>query len=527
MSNTDGTVPLDPAVRGDVVVERTGPTRANDMRVELRGVEPVHHSTRFGNPGRLFTLWFSGQLSPSTLFVGVLGTASFIDLGWKLGVVAIVVGNVLGSITVAMLAVIGTRTGVPQTQQSRMAFGRLIQFPAGLTWLTQVGFEALAAVFGAQALRVMFNLNFYIALAITFACMAVLSIVGYELIHLFEKIMAVVLLVLFAIVTGYTFSAHPHIVSHSSGGPLVGGFLLMAGIVYGYAVSWGLNGADTSRYLPHNTPTVQTFTAVYGGLCTGMIWIEILGFAASALFKTLGSMAGVYKVVGGGAVGQVAMVGMFLGTLAILAIEDYGASLQAQALGVRIIRPLLTVASAGVAFAVASWLEAGNIYIKFDDILLLITYWTAAWTAIVLVNWIMKGRRMDADSSHRLFSERIPKLPLEKQHVWAAIALFVGFVACLPFSETTTGTSIDNAAHGFHWLFGGVSNHFLFGGTIAYPVAFIVGGVVYAGALLVLRSRESSGAARSMAPAVAFAGHTASGRGTEPVTVSSEIASED
>jgi NCS1 family nucleobase:cation symporter-1 len=464
---------------------QVGPTRANDMRIELRGVEAVPHSTRFGRPGRLFTLWFSGQLAPSTLFVGVLGTASFINLGWQLGVVAIVVGNLLGSITVAMLCVIGTRTGVPQLQQSRMAFGRLIQFPAALCWLTEVGFEALAAIFGAEALQVMFGVNYFEGLAITFVLMAVLSIVGYELVHLFEKVMAVVLLVLFAVISGRTIADHPHIVSHASGGPLVGGFLLMVAIVFGYAVSWGVISSDFSRYLPANTPARRTFAAAFAGLCLGMIWIEVLGFAASALFANLGSMAGVYKVVGGGALGQVAMAGMFLGTLAILAIEDYGAALEAQAAGVRVLRPFLTLASAGVAFAVASWLNTGTLSTKFENVLLLITYWTSSWTAIILVNWVTKGRHMDDAARDRLFGAALSRLRLERDNVWAVVALLVGFVACLPFSDTSTGLSIDSSVPGLKWLFGGVSNHFLYGGDLAFYVAFIVSGAVYLAGLVV------------------------------------------
>lgn len=35
---------------------------------------------RFGNASRLFSRWFSAQISPSAFFVGVLGTASFIGL---------------------------------------------------------------------------------------------------------------------------------------------------------------------------------------------------------------------------------------------------------------------------------------------------------------------------------------------------------------------------------------------------------------------------------------------------------------
>ncbi|MGH8922023.1 MAG: purine-cytosine permease family protein, partial [Actinomycetes bacterium] len=319
-----------------------GPAAPNDLRIELRGVQPVDPSRRFGHPARLFTLWFTAQISPSTFFVGVLGTAGFIGLGWRWGLVAIVAGNVLGSITVALLATLGCRTGAPQLQQSRMAFGRTVHFPATLTWITQIGFEALAAIFGAEALNVLFGLDYYVGLVVTFCCMGVLSVAGYEAIHLFEKVMSGVLLALFGVITAKTFLAHPEVVAHASGGAFAGGFVLMLAIVVGYAVSWGPVSSDYSRYLPEDTPAGRTFLAVFAGLVLGMTWVEILGFAGSVLVKGVSSMAGVAATMGGGALSDVAMVGMFLGTIAILAVEDYSGALAAQAAGVRIVRPLVT-----------------------------------------------------------------------------------------------------------------------------------------------------------------------------------------
>jgi NCS1 family nucleobase:cation symporter-1 len=475
-----------------------GPGAPNDLRVELRGVEPVDPARRFGHPFRLFTLWFTAQISPSTFFVGVLGTASFIALGWRWGLVAIVAGNLLGSITVGLLAVLGCRTGAPQLQQSREAFGRTVHFPATLTWITQIGFEALAAIFGAEALHVLLGLNYYAGLVVTFACMAVLSVTGYEAIHLFEKVMSVVLLILFAVITAKTFLAHPHIVSHVSGGPFIGGFVLMLAIVVGYAVSWGPVASDYSRYLPERTPAWTIYLAVFGGLVLGMTWIEILGFGASALLAGLSSMAGVAHIMGGGSAGDLAMVAMFLGTIAILAVEDYSGALAAQAAGVSLLRPFVTAISAAVAFAVAAWLNTGSTGAKFEDVLLLISYWITPWTAVVLIDWVRRGRRRSWPGHLSLLGGSFAKLRAGVEEWGAVAAVVVGFIVCLPFSDTSTGASIAKAAPPLAWLFGGFANHFVNGGDLAFYVGFVVGGLVYLSILAVSRRGKS----RSAVPAV-------------------------
>lgn len=471
-----------------------GPTRVNDLRMELRGVQPVGTDGRFGSPWRLLSLWFSAQISPSTFFVGVLGTASFIGLGWGWALLAIIGGNVLGSLTVALLATLGPRTGAPQLQQSREAFGRTVRLPAGLTWVTQVGFEALAAIFGAEALQVLLGVNYFVGLLVTFCCMGVLSILGYEAIHLFEKVMAAVLLALFAVVTVRTFSVPGHIVGHASGGALTGGFLLMLAIVVGYAVSWGPVSSDYSRYLPEQTSSPAVFLSVLTGMVVGMSWMEVLGFAASGLVRNVSTMAGVARTMGGGVLADVAMVAMFLGTVAILAVEDYSGALAAQAAGVPIVRPMITGLSAAVAFGVAAWLNTGSLGPKFEDVLLLISYWITPWTAVVLLDWLRASRRRSPGEHRSVLEGPLDHLPAGPRQWAAAISVAAGFVACIPFSDTTTGAALAKAHPAWAWYFGGFANHYLHGGDAAFYVGFVVAGAAYA---CVLRFPPATGADRS------------------------------
>jgi len=59
-----------------------GPTRENDVSVELRGLQPVPGAERYGRPFRIFTTWLSPQFTPSALFIGVLAAAAL--LYWAL-----------------------------------------------------------------------------------------------------------------------------------------------------------------------------------------------------------------------------------------------------------------------------------------------------------------------------------------------------------------------------------------------------------------------------------------------------------
>jgi len=475
-------------MNGALLAQR-GPEKSNDLKLEERGIRPVSPEHRYGSDKRLMSLWFTAQINPTTMFVGVIGTATFIGLGWAWGIAAIVIGNLLGSITVAMLGTIGRRTGSPQLQQSREAFGRTIHLPALLTWITQIGFEALESIFAAEAIHVLTGVNFYIALAITFLCMGVISVFGYEAIHLFQKVMAGILAVLFIVITVKTFSDHPHIVQHLPAGSFEGGFWLMVAIVVSYAISWGVTPSDYSRYLPRESSAPRTFSAIFFPMVIGMVWIEVLGFAISPLLKGLSTMAGVNSVMGGGGLGDLAMIAMFLGTISIMTVTDYSGALAAQALGVPIIRPLATAISAACAFGIAAWLNIGSLGSKFEDVLLLISYWIAPWSAVVLIDWARRSKFFSWKQHAVILESAYSDLRAGWREWSAVVAIVLGFAISMPFSNTTTGYDIATAHPATKWFFGGFANHFMHGATMAFYVGFFVAAVLYVGLLALGRAR--------------------------------------
>jgi cytosine/uracil/thiamine/allantoin permease len=97
------------------------PAEAGDLSVETHGIAPIAEDQRYGTPGRLFTVWFAPQVNMTGVFTGAL--AIVLGLGFWLGLLAMVIGSVLGVLLVAYLSTWGPRTGTGQLPISRMAFG--------------------------------------------------------------------------------------------------------------------------------------------------------------------------------------------------------------------------------------------------------------------------------------------------------------------------------------------------------------------------------------------------------------------
>src|ERR1700704_3809826 len=109
------------------------PSGAGDLSVETHGIAPIAEDQRYGMPRRLFTVWFAPQVNMTGVFTGAL--AITLGLGFWLGLLAMVVGTVLGSLVVGYLSTWGPRTGTAQLPSARMAFGGAVKLPAALQWL--------------------------------------------------------------------------------------------------------------------------------------------------------------------------------------------------------------------------------------------------------------------------------------------------------------------------------------------------------------------------------------------------------
>ena len=140
------------------------PSRAGDLTIETHGIAPIGEDQRYGTPARLFTVWFAPQVNVTGVFSGAL--AIVLGLGFWLGLLAMVIGTVLGAFLVAYLSTWGPRTGAGQLPNSRMAFGGGVVLPAVLQWLSSIAWDALVGLFGGEALAALLGIPFWIAVLI-------------------------------------------------------------------------------------------------------------------------------------------------------------------------------------------------------------------------------------------------------------------------------------------------------------------------------------------------------------------------
>jgi NCS1 family nucleobase:cation symporter-1 len=433
------------------------PSRSGDIAVESHGISPIPVSNRYGSARRLFTVWFAPNVNMTGVFTGTL--AVVLGLGFWLGLLAMIIGTVLGSLPVAYLSTWGPRTGTAQLPLSRLAFGDGVVLPGAVQWLSSIAWDGLVGLFGGEALATLLHLPFPLAVAIILALQCVVGVFGYELIHRVEAVMTVVLAVTFAVLTGKLVSGHSVISSPTAhGGSLAGAFVLEVTIALSLAISWASYASDYSRYLPPATSRPKVFWYSFGGIVLSYVAIQAIGIAAAGVL-TDQTAEGVRKIMGGGALGVLALLAISLASVASNAMNDYSGSLALQTVGVRLRRPVSACVVTVLAFVLILWLHHGNVAAKFQNVLLFVGYWIPGFVAIVVIDWRARSRGRDTiDPLHE---------GTTRQHAVAAVAAFVlGFGAAVPFMDTS--------------LFVGPAAQAMHGADIAYFVAFIVTAVLYA-----------------------------------------------
>jgi NCS1 family nucleobase:cation symporter-1 len=415
------------------------PTHEGDLSIEGHGIEPIPESARYGSINRVFTVWFTPNLVPAAFFIGLLAAADFLQIGFVSGLLAIVAGNLIGSVLVGLLSQMGPATGMAQIPLSRLAYGKSIVVPGILNWLSCIGWDGINSVFGAAALSILTGLPFVGSLVILVVIQAGLSIIGHEAIHLFEKWMAIVLGIMFAVLT-------VNILGQASTGMArgdgftgldqVGAFVLYASITASFVIAWGLYASDYSRYLPPTASRSRVFWLTVLGLTLSAGWIETLGLLVADKASG-GAVDTINNILSGSILAPLAMLAIAIGTIAVNAMNDYTGSLSLQGAGLRIPRVYSAVAVAALGFLFTLYLNSGDLVGKFENYLLFIIYWVTPWAGVVLADWWLRGRRADVSKLADYAS-----LP---SGIIGLAALAIGFVVSLPFGTSVFGDEIAKA----------------------------------------------------------------------------------
>ncbi|BBY47222.1 cytosine permease [Mycolicibacterium arabiense] len=440
------------------------PTAAGDFHVETHGIAPVAIDKRYGSPRRLFTVWFAPQVNMTGVFTGALAIA--LGLGFWLGLLAMLIGTVLGSLVVGYLSTWGPRTGTGQLPTARMAFGGTVVVPAALQWLSSIAWDALVGLFGGEALSALLGIPFWAAVLIVLGVQGVVGFFGYELIHRLQAVLTVVLLATFVVFAVKLVGGHDVIVPATVTGPdLVGAFILEVTIAFSLSVSWASYAADFSRYLPADSSRMRVFGYTFAGIALAYTFIQGIGVAAGELVSEH-SVEGVQSVMGGGVIGALALAIIALASVGSGVMNDYSGSLALQTLGVRVRRPVSAVVVTVLAFGLILWLHAADTATRFQDVLLLIGYWIPGFVAVVVVDWMMRTRR-GADGRGRATIDPSVESTGRTDAIAALVAFVVAYLAAVPFMNT----SLIQGPVAVAWH----------GADIAYFVDFAVALLIYGG----------------------------------------------
>ena len=454
----------------DAVSREGMPTREGDLSVESHGMEPIPANARYGSVNRIFTVWFTPNLVPAAFFIGTLVTLDFLKLGFVTSILAVVVGNLVGAYFVALLSTMGPKLGLAQMPAARLPFGKSIVVPGLLNWVSTIGWDGINSVFGAVALTLLTGMPFIAGLIIIVLCQAALGIFGYEAIHTFEKWGAIVLGAMFVVLTIVILGkADTSFTDGFTGADQIGAFIGMVAIVASFVLAWALYASDYSRYLAEDTSTSKVFWYTLGGLALAAGWLEILGVLVATNPAAAGGESSdtIFALLGGkGAiVASLAMVAIFIGTIAVNAMNDYTGSLSLQAAGLRVKRIISAAIVAVLGFAFTLVLQYnGEFSANFFNFLLFISYWISPFVGVVLADWWLRGRRADANSVVNYGNLPSGTLGLA--------ALVIGFVAGIPFEASSLGYSWGGP---FNW----VTANYLHGADLAYYVGGAVAFLIY------------------------------------------------
>jgi NCS1 family nucleobase:cation symporter-1 len=248
-----------------------------------------------------------------------------------------------------------------------------------------------------------------------------------------------------------------------SGADQIGAFIAYVAIVASFVLAWALYASDYSRYLPVDTSPRRVFWLTFAGMAIASAWLEILGLLVATQATGGESSQTIYDVLGGSGaiVASLAMVAIVLGTVAVNSMNDYTGSLSLLAAGVRVKR-IYSAAVVGVlGFLFTLLLNTGDFATNFTNFLLFISYWITPFIGVVLADWWL--RRQQADPQSVVDFSALPLGAI------GLIALVVGFIAGIPFQNSTLGYSWGGP-------FNYVTANYLHGADLAY---YVGGGVAF------------------------------------------------
>ncbi|MEC3854193.1 purine-cytosine permease family protein [Paenarthrobacter ureafaciens] len=444
-------------------------TSSTSTLIEDLTIQPVPEQRRTGRARHLFSVWFGVQIMPLTLVTGVLGPTVY-GLDLPSTIVAILVGNAIGAVFMALHSVQGARLGVPQMIQARAQFGMhgslLVLIVVVLMYL---GFLASIIVLARDTLvQVIPVLDPTVALFVCVALTLIAVIFGYELIHRANRVLlyffgaAVVLLAVCTIVS----LASGHAPTNSSSFTLVG-FIGMSSLAATWQIAYAPYVSDYSRYLPSDTKPKLAFWYTYLGAVGGAVPMMILGALLIYAVGGDGSMEALASVMPP-PISLFVMIMLFLGAIDAAVMNLYGPSLctltliQTFRLKWRpgaTARNVVATVTAVVTLLIALFF-ANDFLASYSNFIHFLMCLLIPWSVVNLVDYYaINHGNYDVESFENSTKG------YGAFNIPALLTYVIGFVVQLPFMSGAFFTGFIAASMNgidISWLVGSIASYFLY-----------------------------------------------------------------
>ncbi|NUT12232.1 MAG: thiamine permease [Nonomuraea sp.] len=459
--------------------------------VERNGINAVPEGERHGRPSDLFWPWAGSNLSLFGVAFGVYVVG--LGLGVVPAIVTGAIGYALSFLLVGLVAIGGSRSGVPTMTLGRAPFGyQGNKLPALLSYVSNVGWEIVLVTLSAQSgaailRRVAPGIPETTATAACFAVAALVVIAvgvyGHAMIMAVQRYLTYAFVVLTVV---YVILMVPKLGGslETSAGPggWLGGIILAMTLL---GLGWVNCGADYSRYLPAaSRPRSVALWTTLGGALPPVVLL-VFGVLLAGGDPKLAEAAG------GDPVGALAaaLPTWFLlpylltaigGFLAGAIMDIYSSGLSMLALGVPIRRHYAVLIDGALMVLGGYYLlfVSDGFFGTFQAFLAIIGVVMAAWVAIFLVDmWRLRA-------GGRAYDERLlrPGAPAVN---WAGLASLV-VASAVGLGLITSGDRHIAAAVGY------LMSDELKGGTFGAANVGVVISLLLAGLLyfvLTLRRR--------------------------------------
>ena len=384
--------PLPPLMSAPV---QSSPDKSS--RIEQHTIYQIPLDERHGKAHQLFTLWFGANLNVLTVVTGALATTIF-HQSFLSAVVAILLGNLIGTIFMALHAAQGPRLGVPQMVQSRGQFGaKGAGFVVALVAFMYVGYAATAFVTGGQSVHLIIPaLSQHAAIIAIAAISLAAAIFGHDLIHFSTRMMAYVsggALLLAYLWLLFITPVPAQFLTQGSFSAV--GFFKMVSMGALWQLGYAPYVSDYSRYLPPDSGPRQAFWACYWGTTLGAVLPMILGAMIGPAVTDGNVVTAIDHLTG--RVSVLIMLLLAPGVAVAGAICLYGGALAMITLGHTLLprwrithRARIVIASgifvAALLIGIAGESNFLPLYSDFNELLL---YLLVPWTAVNLIDYYL------------------------------------------------------------------------------------------------------------------------------------------